>query len=157
MKLIIATRRATLRIDKARVRILLEALLANALPHREHMPAACDTLSLILTGDTEIARVNQRALNHTGATDVITLTYAETPATPAVVELFVNVQRAAESTAGKDAWTPDHELARYIAHGLNHLSGHDDATPHGRRRMHRRERRWIRNAEADGLITGLFI
>jgi probable rRNA maturation factor len=36
------------------------------------------------------------------------------------------------------------ELALYLAHGLLHLSGYDDQTPAGFRRMHQRERELLR-------------
>ena len=42
-----------------------------------------------------------------------------------------------------------------IAHGIDHLSGADDATPRERRRMHRRELRWLERAHQLGLLGTL--
>jgi rRNA maturation RNase YbeY len=39
------------------------------------------------------------------------------------------------------------ELARYLLHGLLHLHGFDDLTPHARRRMKRQENRLLRLAQ----------
>jgi probable rRNA maturation factor len=39
---------------------------------------------------------------------------------------------------------PQDELLLYALHGVLHLSGHDDTTPRGYRRMHRLEDRILR-------------
>ena len=42
-------------------------------------------------------------------------------------------------------------LQRLLAHACDHLSGADDADPHARRRMRRRELRWLQKADAEGV------
>lgn len=84
---------------------------------------------------------------------MITLVFDPLPGEPRHThgEIHVNAQRAAQ-VAPRDA---NHELALYIAHGLNHLSGARDHTPRERRRMRRRELAWLREAAALGLLKGL--
>jgi len=69
---------------------------------------------------------------------------------PLTAEIIVNVVRAQEegkkrSRRGK--WSAKHELALYIAHGIDHLTGADDAIPAERKKMRRREMRWVRGLD----------
>jgi rRNA maturation RNase YbeY len=92
-------------------------------------------------------------------TDVITMTYAPMPGMDvgASGELVVNIERAVEegTRRSRNGWTPAHELALYIAHGVDHLTGADDANPADRRRMRARELTWVRSAERRGLLRNL--
>lgn len=105
--------------------------------------------------DRAIAEVNRALLNHAGATDVITIRYGPMPGEAAggVAEVYVNVERAARMA--RPGWPAGRELALYIAHGCDHLAGEDDATPSEYRRMRRRELRWLREAERDGVDLNL--
>jgi len=103
------------------------------------------SLTLILTDDDASANFNQRLLCHDGATDVITQSYAPLPGEVSglIAELYINLHfawRIGNTAAGV---SPNRELLLYIAHGLNHLCGHDDATPAQRRAMRRRENAWL--------------
>ena len=84
-------------------------------------------------------------MNQSGATDVITQRYESLPGEPEglVGELFVNVERA-ETIRKRATWTSERELLLYIAHGLDHLTGANDATPAERAAMRRRELAWLR-------------
>ena len=81
-----------------------------------------------------------------GPTDVVTQPYDPMPNEPSGVygELYVNVQMALRTgkTLG-EKWSPEKELLLYIAHGMDHLSGAQDLDPSERRRMRRRELRWM--------------
>lgn len=106
-------------------------------------------VNVVLMIDRGIRRVNREFLGHDWPTDVISFAYPPLPGHEAWSgELVVNVQRAVETAnAGqrcRPAWAPAQELALYIAHGCDHLSGADDATPPERLRMRRRELRWLR-------------
>jgi len=48
------------------------------------------------------------------------------------------------------------ELALYLAHGCDHLSGANDRTLRERRRMRRRELLWLAQARRNGLMAGLW-
>ena len=90
-------------------------------------------------------------------TDVLSFDYAPLPGetdTPSA-EIVVNVERARR--VGPRYGGVDRELALYIAHGCNHLTGADDSTIRDRERMRRRERRWLTAARENGLLEGLII
>jgi rRNA maturation RNase YbeY len=112
-------------------------------------------ISVNLTGDSQIAEVKERVFGRDEVTDIIALRYDPIPGIEelATAELFVNVERAAGVTRG--TWSTSKELALYLAHGCDHLAGQSDNTETERNRMRRRELRWLREAEALGLIDGL--
>ena len=97
--------------------------------------------TLIIVDDEGCAPINKAAVGHKGATDVITLFYPAIPGdeTGSSAEIIVN----AECALKQRPEDPVRELAFYIAHAFNHLSGRDDDTPEKRTAMHRRERRWL--------------
>jgi ssRNA-specific RNase YbeY (16S rRNA maturation enzyme) len=72
-------------------------------------------------------------------------------------ELFVNIQLAAEEGARRKNWGASRELALYLAHACDHLTGAGDYNNKDRRRMRRRDLRWMKKAEEKGLITGLIV
>ena len=104
------------------------------------------SLTLILTDDETSARYNKLLLDHDGPTDIITQSYAPLPHEPPglVAEFYINLDRAWHVGQTATGVSPDRELLLYIAHGLNHLAGHDDATPALRRAMRRRENSWLK-------------
>lgn len=108
-------------------------------------------LNVVVTDDAGMAPLNGHYFGRFAPTDVISFAYPPSPERRAFFgELIVNVERAA-------ACAPDlaRELALYLAHGCDHLAGASDRTPAQRRRMLRRERTWLRQAERDNLLTGL--
>lgn len=107
--------------------------------------------NVVVTDDTGIAPLNSRYFGRFAPTDVISFAYPPSPERHAFFgELIVNVERAA-------ACSPDlaRELALYLAHGCDHLAGASDRTPAQRRRMLRRERAWLRQADQENLLAGL--
>ncbi len=130
----------TYRFPAAPLRRLVRHLLGCAAEFRPGV--AVDELSVLLTDDAGIAPVNERFVGHEGPTDVISFLYAGVPGAPATGELVVNAQRAHEEAARRHI-RPEQELAFYLAHGILHLAGEDDATPAARARMHRIQRRWL--------------
>jgi rRNA maturation RNase YbeY len=137
------------RTDEAKLRALVDHLLDRAEGlARDSRPRE---LSVILMDDAGMTEVNEALLHHEGPTDVITVRYHAIPGEPEqgdVAELYVNVERAAELS--RRGWPAGRELALYLAHGCDHLAGEDDATPTQRRRMRRRELKWLREAEKTG-------
>lgn len=104
-------------------------------------------VSVVLVDDPGSRAVNAAHLDHDYATDVISFTFEAIPGeseTGLSGEIVVNAEQALRM--GKRYNGPTHELALYIAHGCDHLSGEDDQTPAQRQRMRRRELRWIREA-----------
>jgi len=62
-------------------------------------------------------------------------------------EIIVNVEQALRARHRPD-WSPNQELALYIAHGIDHLHGSTDTNPRECQRMRRRELRWIRQTRS---------
>ena len=76
-------------------------------------------------------------------TDVVAQAYAAVPGVCAeTAELILNAERA-RIEGRRRLGGPARELALYLAHGLDHLAGHDDDTPARRRAMRRRELAWL--------------
>ncbi|MFH1968972.1 MAG: rRNA maturation RNase YbeY [Verrucomicrobiota bacterium] len=119
---------------------------------------------MVLTDDAGITLLNRTFLDHARATDVITFTLSPMPGGGAGTggEIHLNVERALEEGArrgGSTALTTGNaadELALYLAHGCDHLTGANDRTVMEQRRMRRRELLWIQRARRDGLMTGLW-
>jgi len=111
-------------------------------------------VAIHLLDDAGIVPVNAAIMAHRGSTDVITQRYDPIPGEPGGLtgELFVNVERAACCAPRRAGWDPDRELALYLAHGFDHLTGADDATRAGQSRMRRRELGWLKRVE----LTPLF-
>ncbi len=136
-------------LDRPALRKLTRQLIALA-----NVPLA--SLTLVLTDDDTSAEYNQLILNHTGPTDIITQAYAPLPGEPPglTAELYINLDLALRIGRTKTGLSPNRELLLYIAHGLDHLNGHDDATPVLRRAMRRRELAWL--AQLDIPVAPLF-
>lgn len=94
--------------------------------------------------DAAMTDLNRRMFGREGTTDVISATYRPTPGMvgDTTAELFVNAECAVREGTRRGGVA--RELALYLAHGWDHLSGADDASADDRRRMRRRELRWLR-------------
>ena len=113
---------------------------------------------VIVTDDDGIQAINHEVFGRDRATDVISLTYAPMPPDLKAwtAEIAVNVQRAeAESARLGARWSLAQEVALYIAHGCDHLQDENDADDAGRKRMRRRELKWVRMLAQQGLVAEL--
>lgn len=112
-------------------------------------------LSLVLTDDHGMTELNQAYFNKHESTDVISFAYAPMPGDHDghTGEVIVNVECAVrEGPAHAGA---SRELALYIAHGCQHLTGASDHTPELREAMRQQETKWLARAEKEGLLDGL--
>jgi rRNA maturation RNase YbeY len=111
-------------------------------------------LAVHLVAAPEMARVNQRFLDHAGSTDVITFDYTrelDSPAAGAPArppkrlhgEIFICIDDAVKQ-ARQFRTTWQSELVRYLVHGVLHAMGHEDSTPAARGAMRREENRLLR-------------
>ncbi len=125
----------------AALRSLVRALARRAFPADAPAPPAA--LDVLLVDDAAMPAYKAGCFGVSRQTDVVVQAYAAVPgAAPAAAELVVNAERArAEGTRRPGG--PSRELALYLAHGLDHLSGGRDDTPAGRRAMRRRETAWL--------------
>jgi probable rRNA maturation factor len=99
-----------------------------------------DEVTVVLTGHEEITQANREFFGKNRPTDVISFRCEAVPGEAgATGDLLVNVDCAVETGAEHNG--ADYELALYIAHGFNHLSGADDDTPQRRAAMRRTETR----------------
>ncbi len=143
MRIAIDNRQRKFFICRAALRQVVAGLAAQAAASRGARPWR--ELTVILTDDAGITPLNLRVMRHAGSTDVISQRYEPLPGEPDGMrgELLVNVERAWQVAARRRNWPASRELALYIAHGCDHLNDAEDATPAGRRRMRRRELRWL--------------
>ena len=118
-------------------------------------PEPWGEVSVILVDDEGITQTNREYFGKNRPTDVISFRYNPVPGEDAVLggDLLVNVDRA--MLEGNARGSADHELALYIAHGFNHLSGAEDDTSEKRKKMRAAETAWLRKAADEGLLTGL--
>ena len=100
-------------------------------------------ITVVLTDDRGITQPNREFFGKDRSTDVISFRYDPIPGEePAATgDLIVNVECAVREGAAREG--ADAELALYIAHGFDHLSGADDDTPSRRAAMRRTEKRWL--------------
>jgi rRNA maturation RNase YbeY len=150
MRIEIVNRQRMFRLAMPALRQVAAALAAKAATGE-----VWRAVTVIVVDDAGIEPFNRSVFGRGGPTDVISQRYAPVPGEPAglVGELIVNAERAWQ--AGRRAgWSPSRELALYLAHGLDHLAGEDDATPAGFRRMRRRELRWLSVLRVPRLLPG---
>ena len=109
----------------------------------------------MLVDDEGITRTNREYFGKNRPTDVISFRYDPVPGEDPAYggDLVVNVDRAIQE--GTARGSVDRELAFYIAHGFDHLSGAEDDTPEKRAKMHATETAWLREADEEGLLDGL--
>lgn len=122
------------------------------------MPArSLGEISVVITGNDEIRLINRRHLGKDSVTDVISFLYPPIPGEQGKhgAELFINAEVAFEEGAKRRNWGPSRELALYLAHGCNHLTGAGDYNRASVARMRRRELAWLKKAAVRGLTKDL--
>lgn len=148
----------------------LAALLAQRAFARRAATSPPLAITVIVTGDALISRIHAETFGIRTTTDVITRSYEPVPGPEdartrcaATGEIFINVQQAVRcgrllqgsSRLNRRAWNPSMELALYLAHGMDHLSGAEDSDPLARARMRRRELGWLARPDILGYARGL--
>ena len=105
-------------------------------------------ISLILTSDAGINRLNKVFLSHAGVTDVIAFNHPRPASRPqGKPRLSGSIcLPAARRQAERMGHSLETELLILATHGALHLSGMDDATPALRRRMNQRTIRLLKNS-----------
>ena len=103
-------------------------------------------LSLLLTGDREIQRLNTRYLAHDRPTDVIAFSQLEGRSLgrksrqPFLGDIVISLETTARQAA-EFGNSFDYELHFYICHGILHLMGYDDHTAQDAMKMENRQTR----------------
>ena len=155
MRIEVSNHQRTHRLRAGAIRTFVKWVMARACREVRNRPWA--EVSVAIVGDGQIRRVNGEHLGHDEVTDVISFVYAPPAGAEGGLsgEVIVNADRAV-SEARERRLTPSVELARYLAHGCQHLCGATDRTALQRLRMRRRETRWIREARKLGPLD-LFV
>ena len=118
-------------------------------------------LSILLTTDAKIRKINRRYLNHDWATDVISFANGgraigrkakgdkncRSPLGLRPSDFLGDLVISLDTTkrqAGEYGNSFDYELAFYICHGILHLLGYDDRTPKEAERMDKIQERTLK-------------
>jgi probable rRNA maturation factor len=118
---------------------LFRRILHHVLSH--HFKNAEWELCFHLVESSEMAKLNEKFLNHVGPTDVITFDHRGDNA-GVHGEIFICPEVAvAQAKEFRTSW--QEEVVRYAIHGLLHLQGHDDLAAAARRKMKREEERLL--------------
>jgi len=99
--------------------------------------------------------MNRACFGRPRPTDVISIPYPPLPPVERAWRGEVAVNATAAVREGRMRKGVARELALYLAHGCQHLSGAEDGTPGERRRMRRRENRWLRRPDIRPLVATL--
>lgn len=117
-------------------------------------PDIWSEVCIVLTNDDGITHTNREYFNKDRPTDVISFRYEPIPGEEGITgDLIVNVDRAIQ--IGPEQNGSDYELALYIAHGFDHLTGSEDDTPEKKKAMLNTETNWLRAVAKEKLLEGL--
>ena len=136
---------ASRQLDEAGVRAVVAAVCAGE-------GVAVDSLGVVLADHQTVHDLNREWLGHDYETDVVSFVLDEEAQARGAVdgEVYVDLDTAAER-APEFGVTARHEALRYVAHGVLHLAGHDDATDEERAAMRALEDRYL---AAAGIRSG---
>lgn len=121
-----------------RLRTYLRRWLPRAV---EQVARAPEDIAVSLVGDRKMAELHEQFLQLSGPTDVLTFELDhDSRGRVTAGEIVVCVPYARREAAQRKIDVRQ-ELLLYALHGVLHLSGYDDLTPAGHRRMHKEEDR----------------
>jgi probable rRNA maturation factor len=124
-------------------------LRARAAEYLGALGRADAELSILLTTDAGIRRLNRRWRRIDRPTDVLSFPLSDPPGIgPALGDVVISIDTAARR-GGEDARAVRRELDRYLAHGILHLLGYDHERRSDAKVMAAREEALVR---ADGLV-----
>lgn len=89
-------------------------------------------VSAVLCSDLFLLELNKKHLKHNTLTDIITFDYSE--ANTLSGELFISADRVFENAHTFNTDVQD-EVCRVLCHGILHLMGQKDKTPHEKEKM----------------------
>ena len=102
------------------------------------------SLSIVFLTDRAMRALNRKALGHDYVTDVITFDLSMGTAPDSIDGEIYVCPVEARRNAARYGEPLEREVFRYIAHGILHLLGYDDATADDRDLMHQLEDRLLR-------------
>ena len=103
-----------------------------------------ESVGIVLADHATVHDLNREWLDHDVETDVVSFVLDDTARARGAIdgEVYVDLDTAAERAPEFDA-TMEGEALRYVAHGVLHLAGHDDATDDQRAAMRALEDRYL--------------
>jgi probable rRNA maturation factor len=104
-------------------------------------------LSVLVTNDREIRKLNKRFLGHDFATDVISFSAKPGKSNPVELDYLGDVAvsyETAKAFSRKLKVPYREELARYLVHGTLHLLGYDDKKAGDKKVMHERQEKILK-------------
>ena len=116
----LTNRQRAVRLERQKLRTLACEAVPLCLEHPGGSQArlsALEQIEIVLVSDRVIAGLHQRFMNISGATDVITFAHGE---------IVLSADTAARE-ASERGEVLEREVLRYVAHGMLHLNGHEDA------------------------------
>lgn len=134
----------TRRLDEDAVRAVVSAVCAGE-------GVAPESVGIVLADHATVHELNREWLGHDYETDVVSFVLDEDARARGALdgEVYVDLDTAAERAPDFGA-TMEAEALRYVAHGLLHLAGHDDATDAERAAMRALEDRYLAAAGVAG-------
>jgi probable rRNA maturation factor len=96
----------------------------------------------VLSGDAEVADLNQRFRGKAGPTDVLAFAYDPEVAGGVHGDIYVSLDRAREQ-ASAHREPVCREIWRLFVHGALHLAGWDHDTDESERAMRARQEEWV--------------
>ncbi len=103
-----------------------------------------EELSILLSDNTLIKKLNKKYFKKSGVTDVITFPLADDLQQNYLGEVIVSVEEAVR-VAKKLGCKWQDEVRLYLVHGILHLVGYDDCTRLGKKRMDKEQMRILKN------------
>ncbi len=100
-------------------------------------------LNIVFVTDTNIKSLNRKFRNKSGATDVLSFNFDDTPGEDSMFgEIYISTDTAAKN-AKKIGITFRDELLRLCCHGLLHLLGYNHEKPSEREIMQAKENQYL--------------
>lgn len=95
----------------------------------------------LFCSDEHMLKANRQFLDHDYYTDI--LTFPGHSSNGISGDILISIDRVRDNARTQNQ-SPQHELARVMAHGVLHLIGYRDDTDEHREEMRQAENRWIR-------------
>ncbi|MBN1513459.1 MAG: rRNA maturation RNase YbeY [Phycisphaerae bacterium] len=128
-------------IDESEIHRAVRATL-----RQENRPSA--TISVAVVSDAHIASLNEKYLNHSGPTDVLSFDLGDGDVDGEIVVSLDTARRESEARGHAVAA----ELLLYVIHGTLHLLGFDDQTEADARRMRAEQTRILTELGFSGIV-----
>ena len=98
-------------------------------------------INFIFCNDDYLQKINEKHLQHTDLTDVITFDYSQRK--KLIGDIYISIERVKENASKFDT-TFKGEIARVMIHGILHLIGYDDKSKTEKKRMREMENKFLK-------------